>query len=575
MKQLPDRLTLAAAVGTLAVLFGVGILAFSAAYTGRVLPGVMANGVGVGGLNREEAVRKMQRQAEDYRGKVIPVQYGQTTLRVPVSSLAPKYNEGTVDLAMRYGRKGGFKERFHSTLRAVFGRPTTVSSYDFDSAKLSPYLEQVEEDLSKPVANAGLSFSEGVMQVTPSRPGMRVDRGRLVAAIEERISAMSGASVAAPAYEMTPAVTEAELASAKSRAESLAREPLSVTAGGVTKIVDQNMILGWLDVSSLNHTDMPMTGLRAFYAPPTALVNLRINHKKVAFYAGELAKVIDKQPRDAGLSVQDGKVVVALASQDGMHLDQEKAKNQIIETLSSQDRPRDIQLATAVTRPAVHEGNLESLGLKEMIGRGESFFPGSSADRLVNVRVGTSRYSNVLIKPGQVFSFGAQLGDVGPAQGYRPSLVIVGTKEYKEYGGGLCQVSSTLYRAALNAGLPIVQRTNHSFAINEFYTKPYGAPGVDATIYYPAVDLKFKNDTPGYILIQTNMVGTSLTFDLYGTKTKSGRIRGPEFISGSMDSTKPSHTVFYRDVLDLSGNVVRTDTVHTRYKAKRKKATRK
>jgi vancomycin resistance protein YoaR len=171
-----------------------------------------------------------------------------------------------------------------------------------------------------------------------------------------------------------------------------------------------------------------------------------------------------------------------------------------------------------------------------------------------------------LIKPGEVFSFNKYLGEVSAATGYAEGIVILENKEEKQYGGGLCQVSSTAYRAALLAGLPILSRTNHAFAVS-YYTEPYGVPGVDATIYLPYPDMQFRNDTGSYILIQTELIGTTLKFRFYGTKTKSGVIRGPYFISGDNDHTKPSQTVFYRDVLDLNGNVIKTDTTTTSYKS--------
>ena len=126
-------------------------------------------------------------------------------------------------------------------------------------------------------------------------------------------------------------------------------------------------------------------------------------------------------------------------------------------------------------------------------------------------------------------------------------------------------MSSTAFRAALLAGLPILERTNHAFAVS-YYTAPFGVPGVDATIYYPQVDFKFKNDTDNYILIQTELKGTTLKFRFYGTKKKSGTIRGPFFISGSNDANAPSRTVFYRDVI-VDGQVTKTDTFYTNYKS--------
>lgn len=182
------------------------------------------------------------------------------------------------------------------------------------------------------------------------------------------------------------------------------------------------------------------------------------------------------------------------------------------------------------------------------------------------MRAGASKFNGVLLKPGETFSFGKLLGEVDASTGYVPELVILGDHEEKQYGGGLCQVSSTAFRAALAAGLPITERVNHAFAIS-YYTWPYAAPGVDATIYYPAVDFKFVNDTGHYILMQTTMSGVDLKFDFFGTKTKTGVVRGPTFVTGSNDATVPSHTVFYRDVMDLDGKVIRTDTFHTYYKS--------
>jgi vancomycin resistance protein YoaR len=112
--------------------------------------------------------------------------------------------------------------------------------------------------------------------------------------------------------------------------------------------------------------------------------------------------------------------------------------------------------------------------------------------------------------------------------------------------------------------LPIDERENHSFAIS-YYQWPYNAPGVDATIYYPQVDLKFTNNTGHYILIQTIMSGDHLTFNYYGTKVESGVIRGPYFVTGSNNATQASHTVFYRDVLNTAGQVTSTDTFNSYY----------
>jgi vancomycin resistance protein YoaR len=305
-------------------------------------------------------------------------------------------------------------------------------------------------------------------------------------------------------------------------------------------------------------TDMSTDPLQTFYPPPAQQnVSLAVNQKAVAAYVAGLAQQVDRAPTDAQLAFTDGKVQVSKPAQTGVQLNQQRAIEQIANALQNGSSGRSLTLQTSVKQADVREDNLAALGINERISEGVTYFPGSTSSRLVNVRVGQAKYNGVLLKPGQTFSFGEILGDVGPAQGYVPELVILGNHEEKQYGGGLCQVASTAFRAALLAGLPIAERYNHSFAVG-YYTAPFGVPGVDATIYYPQVDFKFVNDTGHYILIQTHMEGTTLTFDYYGTKTKTGEIRGPQFITGTNDAKQASHTVFYEDIKDLSGNVTKS-----------------
>jgi vancomycin resistance protein YoaR len=307
--------------------------------------------------------------------------------------------------------------------------------------------------------------------------------------------------------------------------------------------------------------------IQNLYAIPTS-VTLSLNKQAVKDYVANLAKGIDVAPRNAALTIDAGKATVFIASQNGAQLDQEATIKALETAVTKAADQRDIKLIVKVSKPDVSEETLNNLGIKELIGEGETTFPGSIAARVNNIKLGAALYNGLLLKPGDEFSFNQYFINVDAAHGWAPGLSIVGDKIEPIFGGGICQVSSTMYRAALLAGLPITARTNHAYAIS-WYSSPYGAPGVDATVYNPGVDFKFKNDTGNYILIQTvlNTATSDLKFDLYGTKTKSGRIRGPFFIDGNNDVTKPSTTIFYRDILDLAGNVTQTDSVTTHYKS--------
>ena len=159
--------------------------------------------------------------------------------------------------------------------------------------------------------------------------------------------------------------------------------------------------------------------------------------------------------------------------------------------------------------------NLKEKGINELLAVGYSDFRGSTTTRIFNIKVGLDKFNGVLIGPDEIFSFVDILGPVNGNTGYKKELVIKKDETKMDYGGGLCQVSSTAFRAALWAGFPIVERSPHTYAVS-YYARP-GGQGLDATIYPGSKDLKFKNDTPGHILLQTYTEGTFAFYNVYGT----------------------------------------------------------
>jgi vancomycin resistance protein YoaR len=567
-EQPPRRLPLIWRVIGGAVLGAILLVgSFELVYAGKIYPGVTADGVAVGGLSKHEALARLTEQVKEFKGQVITINYGNTSLTIPVNSLAVEYDlTHAVDLAYDYGRQGGWQDQSVQQIRALAGRPSSFAAYRYDDTRLTPYITQISDDIATPVADAGLTYNDDKTQVTPAQTGNRLDLGRLVALVGDRLAAADNTAVTAPVYAAVPAITTEALSAATGQANSYIAGPITVKYGTQEQTVDRLLITSWLTQSLTQKRDF-MTSLKLedLYAAP-ALAQVQLNREAVARYVAALAAKTDQKPQNAGLVMQDNVLTVAQPSRDGVTLDQSGAVNDIIAALAKPADDRTVDAKLKVVKADVNEGNLDELGIKEQISEGETYFPGSPSTRLTNVRAGASKFNGVVLKPGETFSFGKLLGDVGPETGYVPELVILGDHEEKQYGGGLCQVSSTAFRAALNAGLPITERHNHSFAIS-YYTWPYAVPGVDATIYYPSVDFKFVNDTGHYILMQTTMKGTDLKFDFFGTKTKTGKIRDPQFVTGTTDATKPSHTVFYRDVLDLDGKVIKTDTFQTYYKS--------
>lgn len=161
-----------------------------------------------------------------------------------------------------------------------------------------------------------------------------------------------------------------------------------------------------------------------------------------------------------------------------------------------------------VTDPA-----LSAAGIREVVTVGESEFTGSPNARRHNIAVGMKRFNGVVVPKGSIFSFVKELGPVNAAAGYWKELVIKGDRTEPDYGGGLCQVSSTAYRGVWEYGFPIIDRRNHSYTVRH-----YAPQGTDATVYPGSADIKFKNDSPGDLLIQTHIDGDLAYFIYYGTR---------------------------------------------------------
>lgn len=208
-----------------------------------------------------------------------------------------------------------------------------------------------------------------------------------------------------------------------------------------------------------------------------------------------------------------------------------------------------VSLETEVSSPSFSE-EAKSLGITDLLGQGTSNFSGSSTNRIFNIRHALERFDSVLVQPGEVFSFTKTLGEVEESTGYRPELVIRKNRTEPEFGGGICQVSTTFFRAAVNAGLEISERSNHSYPVR-YYTPI----GFDATVYFPRPDLQVKNNFDHNILFVPSINGKKLIFDVYGTSDgRTVSVTNPVVTERGEDGSLK--TEFTQSVLDRNGNLV-------------------
>jgi len=291
-------------------------------------------------------------------------------------------------------------------------------------------------------------------------------------------------------------------------------------------------------VQEYNKTIPPETiesWLEPYVRDYTGKEDIRISPEDIHEYLTSIAPLVNIQPINARFILVNGpdaegvedprfsnpdssreenrekaRVKEFVPAEYGLNLNMETSKKLIIGAIIN--GVREVNLSVELIEPAITLDRVNELGITTLIGRGESDFGGSPSSRIHNIKVGSAKYNGEIVKPDEEFSFNNILGEVDEKSGYQSELVIKGGKLVYEYGGGLCQVSTTLFRSAIMAGLPILERKPHSFPV-----RYYDPQGYDATIYPGVVDLKFKNDTSNHILIQSRIEGTKLIFDIYGS----------------------------------------------------------
>ena len=276
-------------------------------------------------------------------------------------------------------------------------------------------------------------------------------------------------------------------------------------------------------------------------------------------FVENLSQKIDKDPEDAKFKIENGKVSAFSLNQKGIALNKEKSLEILIDYLESRDKKTEIALPYDLIDPEVSIDSIDSMGIASLIGEGRSNFKGSPKNRVFNIKVASNRFDGILIKPKEEFSFVKTLGEVDGEHGYLPELVIKKDKTEPEFGGGICQVSTTAFRAAINSGLEITARRNHAYPVSY-----YNPQGMDATVYVPKPDLRFINNTPGYILIQVKIEGTELVFYFYGADDgRKVNIIGPKITERNSDGSMK--TTFTQQVYSKDGDIVREDVFKSSY----------
>ncbi|KKR36305.1 MAG: hypothetical protein UT69_C0029G0004 [Candidatus Yanofskybacteria bacterium GW2011_GWE1_40_10] len=286
--------------------------------------------------------------------------------------------------------------------------------------------------------------------------------------------------------------------------------------------------------------------------------DIRLSDEKISEYLKTIAPNIHKEPVDARFQFKNGMAEILVPSLPGQRLNIDSSA-EIIKKSILNGQAETVLIIDGI-EPDITLEKISSLGIDTLIGRGESNFSGSSSARIQNIKVASARFNGLIIKPNEEISFNKILGEVDGKNGYAEEKVIKNHKMVYEFGGGVCQVSSTLFRAAIYAGLPIIERRPHAFAVQY-----YNPQGFDATIYPGVTDLKFLNNSGGHALVQFKIVGTKLSFEIYGASDgRKVEVIGPFQYDQQSDGSMKAY--FERRITQVDG-AIKSERFNSTYKS--------
>lgn len=523
----------------LLILFGAAYGGYRYAYAAEIFPGINVASLSVAGLTPADAETLITERIRAFEATPLVLSVADQSVTITATELAVSYDAGaTAESAYQVGRSGSVWDRVADQVQAL-AHPTEIPLVvNYSSEALTHWLDELGRRFNDPAANAGFEYRKGVLVVTPEQTGQEFDRAALEQTVQEAIATATAppAALTFPLTVVTPSVTRSDAGLALPVTAALAAHKLILGFEEKQFVVTPEQLVSWVRLQSSARS--AAASVDGFLGSSSALL-IDFDRESVAAFAKTMAADIAQEPVDAKLTIKDGKATIFAAAQDGRALDEAATIEAILAALRGRrmaaqaGKPiaaEPIKLPVAVTKPTITSSTVEDLGIKELIGSATTDFKGSPDNRIHNIGTGLKYLNGWLVKPGDEFSTVKALGAVDGSTGYLPELVIKENKTIPEFGGGLCQVSTTLFRSVMNAGLPITERQNHSYRV-VYYERGIG-PGLDATVYLPRPDFRFKNDTPGWVLIQGSIKGNNLTFELYGSSDgRVASIDGPHTLS--------------------------------------------
>jgi vancomycin resistance protein YoaR len=515
---------------------------------GKVYPGVSVAGVNVSGLSPEEAAAKLsQHLSYPQTGKIV-FQGEQAWIAKPADLglyLDPQMNAWA---AYHWGRQGNIFLRPFAQFKAWYIGIDLPPLMVYDQRVTSRYLNSIAQQVNRPTIEASLSVNGTDVTVTPGQVGRELDVQATLLPLEARFYSLTDGAIPLVINETPPVILDASAQAETARKILSAPLVLQISNAqegdpGPWKL-DPQALAGLLTITRVDNT-----------------IQVGLESGRLQTYLEGLAPDLARQPANARFIFNDEshQLEIIQHATIGRSLNV-AASIQEIQTRLAQGE-HNINLVFDITNPAVgDDATAEKLGITELVSVQASYFYGSSASRIQNIKAAAGRFHGLLVPPGATFSMGDALGDVSLDTGYAEALIIYGNRTIKGVGGGVCQVSTTLFRTAFFGGYPVVERYPHAYRVS-YYEYTAGGnvdpdlAGLDATVFTPVVVFRFTNDTPSWLLMETyvNVEARKLTWKFYSTS--DGRTVDWE-TTGLQNTVEPPEPL-YQENPDLAQGEIR------------------
>lgn len=471
------------------------IIIINIPFLGKIYPNIFIANVYVGDKDKNTALELISNT--NMPSKVI-LNINGNKKEISSSEIIKKVNhEKSVDRAFIYTKTGNFILDFYTKTKLIFKPINFGLDIEFDETKLKELLLILSSKEGSAPISPSVKIINGEVVVDSGKNGVEIGIEDISRKIKSSLVFLNENEIDVPLIETKDELNKEEAIFYKERIEKIVSKKLELKLD--------------FDIIEINDRELAL-----FFDPRNGFNETQIKLKIV-----EISRKINRNPQNSVFIIENGQVTEFTPSQDGITVDEDKLVEEIknyITKLSNEDTKIYSFDIPVIKSPAkIKNKDVNNLGINTLLGRGVSHFKGSIQNRIYNINLAQSKFRGVLVPPNKTFSFNDVLGDVSSYTGYKAAYVIMEGKTVLGDGGGVCQVSTTLFRAVLSAGLPIIERRAHAYRVG--YYEQGSSVGMDATVYSPTTDFKFKNDTPNYLLIQPTIDNNnySLVFDIYGT----------------------------------------------------------